>query len=372
MARPHPSLVDIAAGRPVQTVVDSGAFVLSAVEHRMAGLAFWVASRNDIGLDVDSKQSLAAFKLQAAAHSVRLEATIRSALEVLEPRGITGAVFKGVATESRWYPEPGTRPAADVDLFLDPASHGRLDEVVDLFQPDHALAGAAQRLHRAGRIQGFDVSHNGIWVDIHTDPIKVGVPVPRVADLWNRTVTHDVGGLECRVLGTEASLLQAVIHLQKDRFSELQGFVDVARIAADDVDWDWLQAFAAEAGLGVHLNEGLRVVSEALDLEIPFDRSRVSKTWRRLWPEESRLLGKAGMTRKVRTHYWIPFTMSGRRAEALRWWSRILFPPPEMISYLHPEARGPYLWKLVSYRGKLAWARHRRNAEQRQEGALKG
>ncbi len=371
MARPHPSLYDIAAGRPVRPVLDSASFVDSAVEHRMAGLALWAATQTDFGLDATGKQVLAAHKLQVAAQSARLKATAASVLAELHDRGMEAAVFKGVATESRWYPEPGTRPAADIDVFLDPASHGRLDEIVEIFQPAHALAGAAQRLFRAGRLQGFDVDHNGIWVDFHTDPIKVGVPIGRIDELWGRTAVSDLGGLECRVLDAETSLLQAVIHLEKDRFSELQGFVDVALIAAGEVDWTWLQSFARDAGLGVHLNQGLRVVAEALELDIPFDAGQSSAVWQRLWPEDSRLLGKAGMTRKVRTHYWIPFTMRGRRREALKWWSHLVFPSSEKIAYLHPEAKGPYLWKLLSYRGKLAWSRHRRNVEQRHDGALK-
>lgn len=353
--------------RPVHNGTE---FVESAVEHRMAGLALWTAGRGDLELDVESKQQLAGYKLKAAVQSGRLLAAATSAIERLQSIGIDAAVFKGIATETRFYPEAGTRPAADVDLFIDPAAHHRLNEIVDLFQSTHALAGAAQRLHDAGRIQGFDVLHKDIWVDMHTDPIKVGVVIPGLDELWRRTDTIELGGVPCRVLDTETSILQAVVHLQKDRFSELHGFVDVARMAAGDIDWDWLQGYAAAAGLDTHLNEGLRVVSDVLDLDLPFDSQQSSLVWNRLWPEDSRLRGQAGKTRKVRTHYWIPFTMNGRRREAFRWWRGIVLPAPEMIDYLHPEASGPYLWRLVSYRGRLAWERHHRNKQQRREGSL--
>ncbi|MCP3975324.1 MAG: hypothetical protein GY720_12640, partial [bacterium] len=58
MARPHPSLYDIAAGRAVRPVAESEAFVESAVEHRMAGLALWAAAQSDFGLDAVGKQVL--------------------------------------------------------------------------------------------------------------------------------------------------------------------------------------------------------------------------------------------------------------------------------------------------------------------------
>ena len=178
MARPHPSLVDIAAGRPVRPVLNGAEFVESAMEHRMAGLALWSANRGEFDLDAASKQQLAGLKLRATLQSNRLAATAAGAIEKLRGIGIGAAVFKGIATETRFYPEPGTRPAADVDLFIDPASHHRLNEIIDLFQPAHALSGAAQRLHDVGRLQGFDILYKDIWVDMHTDPIKVGVPIP--------------------------------------------------------------------------------------------------------------------------------------------------------------------------------------------------
>lgn len=370
MAPPHQSLIDIGAGRVIRPVADSADFVESAVDHRMAGLAFWASCQQDFGLEASAKQALAAHKLQATAQTNRLVETLREVLAMLDQLGIEAAVFKGVATESRWYPEPGTRPAADIDMFISPEAHGRLDELVDVFHPGHALAGAAQRLHDAGQLQGFDVGHNGVWIDFHTDPIKVGVPIGGYAEMWERTILSDLGGVECRVLDTDTSVLQAVLHLQKDRFSHLQGYVDVARMTQGPVDWDWVQRFAVQAGLGVHLNEGLRVVGDVLDLELPHDSQQTSRVWRRVWPEDSRLLGSTGMTRRVRTKHWIPFMMKGRRLEALKWWSRILVPPPEMISYLHPEVRGPYLWKLVTYRARLAWSRHKRNVAQRRSGAV--
>ena len=336
----------------------------------MAGLSLWSATRGDFRLSGDAKQQLAAFKLHAAARSARLAATAASALRILEAKGVDAALFKGIATEARWYPERGTRPAADVDLFIDPASHGRLNEIIALFQPDHALAGAAQRLFDKGRLQGFDVAHNGIWIDFHTDPIKVGVPLPRLEEVWDRTEVMDLGGVEARVIDLETSILQAVVHLQKDRFSELHGYVDVARMARQEVDWRWLQQYAEEAGLVVHLNEGLNAINEALDLDLPFNPEQTSTLWQRLWPADTRLRGKVGKTRKVRTHYWIPFTMRGRRWEAFRWWSGVVLPAPEMIDYLHPEVKGPYLWRLLTYRTSLAWSRHKRNTEQRRAGSL--
>jgi hypothetical protein len=240
--------------------------------------------------------------------------------------------------------------------------------VLAVLAPDHVLSGRAQALVDQGIIQSVDVVVSDIWIDLHVDPIKVGIRLPGIEKLWDR---HDVllfDSTEIRALDAEASLLQAAIHLQKDRFSRLHGFADVVRIAqGSDLDWDWIQGFAEEIGLSLHLNESLRVVSETLGVDLPVAASRGSRLWRAIWAERTRLGGNVGMTRRVRTHHWIPFTIPGRRRDALKWWSRILFPPAELIDYMHPDTSGPYLWRILRYRLRLARERHRRNRAQRRD-----
>lgn len=371
MARPHPALIDIAAGRAAGSVGDDDAFVESALEHRMAGLALWASGEGLVAVGAGARQQLAALKLEAAAHAAQVEAAAATAVTTLRRVGWDAAIFKGIATEKRWYPETGTRPTADVDLFLSPETQRDLNAVVAALAPGHPLAGKAQALTDAGFIQSVDTVVDGVGVDLHVDPIKVGISLPGIERLWERQEKLKIGSLEVGGLDAEASLLQAAIHLQKDRFARLHGYADIARIAATpELDWDWIQSCAADLGLAVHLNETLRVVAGTLGIELPVARRHRSRLWRAIWSERTRLRGAVGMTRQVRTHYWIPFTIRGRRRDAFRSWWRVLFPPAEMVAYLHPETRGPYLWRLAQYRSRLAWERHRRNREQRRGAAL--
>ncbi len=371
MARPHPALIDIAAGRPAGVVADDDAFVDSALEHRMAGLALWAAGHDMLALGAGARQRLAALKLEAAAHAAKVEQAAATTVATLRAHGWDAAMFKGIATERRWYPESGTRPAADVDLWIAPAHASRLDAIVDVLAPDHPLGGRAQALAAAGHIQSIDLVSDDIGVDLHTDPIKIGISLPSIDELWERLEPLPLGDTTVNALDAEASLLQAAIHLQKDRFSRLNGYADVARIAAAaDLDWEWIQSFAAEIGLAVHLNESLRVVASTLGIDLPVTASPRSLLWRAAWPERTRLRGAVGLTRRVRTHYWIPFTIAGRRRDALKWWLRIIFPPPPMVGYLHPDTSGPYLWRLVQYRARLVRDRSRRNRRQRRHSEL--
>jgi len=371
MARPHPALIDIAAGRAARTVDNEVAFVESALEHRMAGLASWAAANGTLTVGPEARQTLAALKLAAAAHNVKVEAATVKTIGTLRSAGWDAAIFKGVATEMRWYPERGTRPTADVDLMLNPRSRANIDEIVRLLAPGHALSGRAQLLVDGGLIQSIDIPVGDIWVDLHTDPIKVGIRLPGIERLWARRDKILIDSMEVAALDAEASLFQAAIHLQKDRFSRLYGFTDVAQIAAgSDLDWDWIQNYAADTGLAIHLNESLRVVADTLGIDLPVLPGKDSRVWRAIWPERSRLRGGVGMTRRVRAHQWIPLTMPGRRRDALRWWGRVVFPPAEIVDYMHPDTSGPYPWRLIQYRSRLAYQRHRRNREQRRRSDI--
>lgn len=337
----------------------------------MAGLALWAATNGDLVVGAAARQRLAAIKLAATVHGAKVASAAATTVAVLRAHGWDAALFKGIATERRWYPESGTRPAADADLLLDAAGAANVNGIIDTLAAGHVLSGRAQALVDHGFIQSVDFVIEDIWIDLHIDPIKIGIPLPGIEQLWER---HDVlmfDSTKIRALDAEASLLQAAIHLQKDRFSRLHGFADVARIAQEpDLDWAWIQGFAEEIGLSMHLNESLRVVSETLGIDLPVATGKRSRVWRVIWGERTRLAGSVGMTRRVRTHYWIPFTIPGRRWEALKWWMRLVFPPTVLIDYLHPDSRGPYLRRILQYRLRLARERHRRNRDQRREGEI--
>jgi len=371
MARPHRALIDIAAGRAAGPVDDEAAFVESALEHRLAGLALWAATNDMLTVGAATRQQLAGIKLAAAAHGAKVAAAAVATITALHAHGWDAALFKGIATERRWYPESGTRPAADADLLLDAAGARSVDEILAALAPDHPLRGSAQALIDQGFIQSVDLVVEGIWIDLHVDPIKVGISLPGIEQLWERCDMLKFDSTEVRALDAEASLLQAAIHLQKDRFSRLHGFADVARIARDsELDWAWIQDFAAQTGLSLHLNESLRVVADTLGISLPVAANQRSRLWRSIWAERTRLGGSVGMTRRVRTHYWIPFTIPGRRRDALNWWLRLVFPPTVLIDYLHPDSRGPYMWRIFQYRIRLARQRHQRNREQRRTAAI--
>jgi len=373
VGRPHRALLELASGRPLGDVADPAELVASAAEHRMLGLLHEAAQAQGLSLAPDLSSGLAQHRLAVRVSNQMLWRELVRVDAVAAAHGIDLAAFKGVTTEARWYAGEGLRPCADVDVFVAPSHISRIGELVALLQPDHPVAGTIQAMIDGGAVQGVDLHlPSGVAVDLHQEPIKLGIPVRRLDLIWDTTCTIAVpGGTEIRVLGPEMALVQALLHLQKDRFSFLLSFFDVASmIRGSEMDWDLVDLFVRGEGLALHTYESLRVVVSWLDLDVPVPATGVvaRRLWSMAWPESSRLQGHVGMSRMVRTRYWIPFATKGRRGEAFRWWWKLIFPPKRLVAYMHPDTRGPYLWRLASFRTRLAWERHLRNREQRRRG----
>jgi hypothetical protein len=373
MGRPHQALLDIAARRPPAEVADPAALVASAAEHRMLGLLHEEITSRHVAFPAELSMGLARHRLAIRVSNQMLWRELVRIESVAAGHGIDLVAFKGVTNEIRWYGGEGLRPCADIDVFVAPRHTHRIGELVSLLQPDHPVAATIQAMIDGGAVQGVDLHlPTGVAIDLHQEPVKLGIPIRQLDLIWQTTTSVVApGGSEIRVLGPEIALVQALLHLQKDRFSYLLGFVDVAAmIRGSALDWDLVDRFVHGEGVALHAYESLRVVASWLDLDVPVPTAgRLARgLWNVAWPESSRLQGHVGMSRMVRTRYWIPFTMRGRRLEALGWWWRIVFPPKRLVAYMHPDTRGPYLWRLVSFRTRLAWERHRRNRDQRRRG----
>ena len=192
MARPHPALIELAAGRPMpQTVSDPHHLVDTAIEHRMHGLLWSAVMRGDIDLPLDLERSLAALDLKTQAHHRRLWAALEQVTDVLGERGIEVATFKGVTAEARWYDRMGERPSRDVDLWLSPDQFDRLSETVSIVDPKHPLAGNLKDRSVLALEHSDTARFKGLEIDIHTDPLGLG-PRPRYARDWWLLQQHPV------------------------------------------------------------------------------------------------------------------------------------------------------------------------------------
>lgn len=373
MARPHPSLIDLAAGRIKPGTAFSANAYNSAGEHRVSGLVYHGIATGDLVVTDLLRRSAAEARLTLRAQNLRLWDEFEAVRDTLAATGVEIAVIKGIATDLLYYPAVATRPAADLDVLVAPSAAARISEVLAALDPEHGLIDTIDDLVAAHHLQSVDIKlPSGVWLDVHVDAVKTGIELRSRVAMWDRTELHEgPDGRSIRALHASDALVQAVIHQLKDRFSLLRGHADIARIIrSDEVDWDIVAATLRADGLGAVFWPALSIVLDELHLHSMVAPTPSMGTFsvNRVWPPGTRLHGYTGMNRKVRAKHAIPFLMAGRKREAMRHFWRILFPPGDMLAYQHPGFTGPYVWRLFRMRLAFARTRRRRNKRNREMG----
>jgi Uncharacterised nucleotidyltransferase len=376
---PHPALVEVAAGRGLPTVTDPMALLRSVFAHGMAGLLLSEVERAAPPWRRLVLPVLAARQASVRAWHERLWAALASVTAVLDDAGVQVAVAKGVAAEARWYDRLGERPSNDLDLLLCPAQLDRLDDVVAAIEPTHPLGGQVRRLAERGLLQSIDLDYDGVPVDLHWDILKLGIPSRNRQAIWDRTVAIELpDGRRVRALDAESSLVHFLVHLNKDRFRRLLGFVDVARIQArEDLDLDAVKRLAAADGIEGSVSASWDVVTGTLGVPgaNPLRATPVrSLVWQIAWRPSVRLRA-AESTIRFRHRQWLIAVLGhGRTAEALRCWIRETFPPADLLAYLHSDYAARWgaepvsstprsrIWALTIGRLRASLGRRRRAA----------
>jgi hypothetical protein len=356
--RPHPALFDLAAQRPLGHVRDPSHLVDSAFEHRCAGLLWTRVQSGELLLPAELVHRLAREDLLVQSHHRRLLEALGTVLDVARAEGLRVVMAKGLAAETRWYDRAGERPTNDLDLVADVAEPAAVARLVQALAPDHLFGDGVEDLVSTDAIQAIDILLPGdVEVDLHVDLLKVEIPMRRREQVFERTelVTLD-GGVEVTALDAELSLVHFLVHLNKDRFSRLLAYADVARIVGSGaLDWAVVAELADEQGLAVPAQRSLRRVTDTLGLPVPAWAVEPAgwrgRVWDRLWPVEDALRGEEGLARRRWRQYWLPWLARGRQPDALAWFvKRRVLPPAPYVDYYY-GGTGPYLVRLL--RGRV-------------------
>lgn len=345
MARPHPALLELLDDRPVAI---SPELVESAREHRLFGLAWSAMNRSDPECPPELRRRLALLDLAEIASHDRQWRALATVVDVLADRGIRVVALKGVTAEQRFFDRTGERPSVDLDVLV--ADPHRIGEAVSLLHSGHPLAETCQHLVDTGTLQSVDLMVDGVPVDLHVDPLKLGLAW-RGRDEWLRRTQSlprpDGGAVE--VFDVATTMVMMLVHAGRDRFRYRLSLIECARIGAA-VDWHDVGSLAATEGIG----DQVLVAAEAIAHEMGIDSPAPSggwrvRLWRRLWREETRVLGRLGEVRFLRRAQWLlPLTARGRSVEAIRHLATTVFPPRDVVAFRHGD--GPYLWRLLAGR----------------------
>jgi hypothetical protein len=369
-------LTAVAAGRPVTSVPSAPGIASLATEHRLHGLVISALdSLEDAGARA-LREELALIDGWTWARHVFLATELSRVSSMLSSQGVEHYLMKGLAVETRFYDRMGERPSVDLDIVL--LERSSIATALEALEDESRDPGVVQQLADEGWIQSVDVVlPSGTIVDLHIDPLKLGFQ-----SRFSGTVRHDlqkltIDGTTIHTLDATASLLVALLHLNRNRFRHLSGFADVARILTrSEIEWPAFNEHVTGDGLEVLIDGSLRAVRDQLDL----DSSLVSRwastrrlplhraMWRVAWRPSTRLAGTAGRFRMGRrSQFLMPALCRRRLTWSVRWMVRRLFPPSRVVEFNHSNVSGRYLVRLVRGRWREirhTWS-HRRAGSQR-------
>lgn len=334
MTAPHPALLQLVRGDEVGPISDEDAFLESLSEHRMTAAVLSGQEQGNLRLSEPAGMTLGMWDLAERRRHIVFWDTIGEIHTRLGSLGARCAVLKGVATEARWYGEVGQRVCTDVDLLLAPWALDGVAEIIQVLDPDRDAPTTVEWLVRRRLLQHIDLRVGGTAVDLHFDPLKIGLPTRQLDEVWSTTEELATPQGTALVLCPEIELVLLLLHLNKDRFAFLGPFLDIRHIIERAaLEWDYLQAFVAEEGLEVPVWKSLAAVTEVLRLDIdppPVGGPR-TRTWERLWGEDVRLRGHEGRRSAPSIQPFLALHARGRGGENLRELRRQVLPPRQLL-----------------------------------------
>lgn len=358
MASPHPALFDLATGRPwVGEVEDFAAVFRSAIDHRMSGL---LASRTDVIEAVPEAERLHLTAIQAGmwAQNTALLDRLRDLVSLAADAGVRVGCYKGIVTESRWYDCVGERVVTDIDLLVDPRNPSNVVEFLAALDPVHPLLRDLDQIIRNRALQSVDLRYGDVRIDVHFDPVKMELlPTVDLEGFWSSLETVEIGGLTVNTPTPARTLVLTLLHTMRDRFRWLGAYADVVRISGDpSLDWDEVERFSDQQGFLTPALFALSRVETALGVSNrSVNKESSTGLLGVLWPEPRSLQGTPPQHPPPRSTLKLAMLGKGRFVEAVLAWIRRIFPPRVLMDYFYPEARGPYLVRVVATRAGKRW-----------------
>lgn len=166
----------------------------------------------------------------------------------LQSSGVPYLILKGPSLADA-YGGLSKRPFVDNDLLIEPGDFGRVERVLlSLGFRERKRSGWQQRgyLYVHGEYTfGRSIGTSGSTVDVHTRLAPFGYAYsPRVATLLERARPVAVAGASVPSPSWEDSFLALSVNALKDQWDRLRLAVDIAEVAGQVEDWDYVLGVA--------------------------------------------------------------------------------------------------------------------------------
>jgi hypothetical protein len=312
MTRPEARFVTLAVREPdalqldqmrraAMEVRDWSAVAVLAARHGVAAYVRDAVARASLTLPSSVACALQVAERFALATVMGIDVELARFVEALGTEGISATVLKGPALARTIYPRRALRPYGDIDLTIQDrhqatavrmlSEHGYREIAYPAEVARLKHAGGCAR--SAGFHRQFTSADDRVLVELHADPLQLGLRPTCEAARWQRAVA--VPGLPgALMLCPEDQVVQLSTHLHKHGFDRLIWLKDIdllLRAHEHRLDWDLvLRVARAEGVLGsvwytLHLSRALLatpVPAAVLSSFRPSAALRMAYHW--VWP----------------------------------------------------------------------------------------
>ena len=133
--------------------------------------------------------------------SAHVEMRLAELLDLLDGQGVRGLVLKGLAHAHAWYPEPGSRPAGDIDLLVRPEDLERTFALLTArgWRPTGTERSDGWRGHHHARPLVSATDGEPVLLELHTRLAAELVDTPRASfATWHDLLWERAGEIEGR------------------------------------------------------------------------------------------------------------------------------------------------------------------------------
>ncbi|HKV23582.1 MAG TPA: nucleotidyltransferase family protein [Candidatus Acidoferrum sp.] len=233
--------------------------------------------------------------------SLRLTAELSRLFDAFSSANLEALVTKGPVLSQRCYGDPGARQYSDLDLIVRDRDILRVTQLMLGLGYTPRISETDVQAKKAAGEYAFRQPGTKLLVEFHTERTFRYHPRPLpVENLFARRAGLNLDGREIPALAPEDELILICIHAAKHYWERLSHIADVAAFLSNQpLDWDRVQAAAAEVDAERMLYVGIRLAKDLLDAPIPEAMNAVA-------------LRSASVERLVRRiSQWLPTMPSG-------------------------------------------------------------
>lgn len=211
-------------------------------------------------------------------------------LQEIKAADIRVAVLKGFAIGPLYYPNPGLRPASDIDILV-PAL--RVMDVSELLEEAGWTSSEAELVNspRYRTVIHAAAFRKGelLELDLHWRVLNEYTREKSERDFWDNAVPFMVGDTEVETLSGTDHLLHTLVHaLRPNSMPPIRWVTDSAMILrSTDIDWDRFLFLARDGGFTSRASIALTYLREKIGSDVPKEVLRALTDVPPSWIERS-------------------------------------------------------------------------------------